>query len=149
MEKSDKFDERRAICQSFPFQSFPVNTFPMKATINLSKFCSSKFLTCSIHQISSDFSTVKVLCYTVFRYHNSDPNFTVGSDIIKSCTIVYHIEGNLGRGICQSFFSQNILILNNMFLYNSPSLQPTKVSLNTVSKYATISLAIKCTSSKV
>ena len=37
----------------------------MKATINSSKFCSSKFLTCSIHQISSDFSTVKVLRYTV------------------------------------------------------------------------------------
>ena len=37
----------------------------MKATVNSSKFCSSKFLTCSIRQISSDFSTVKVLRYTV------------------------------------------------------------------------------------
>ena len=59
------FDEQRAIHQSFPFQSFPVNSFPMKATINSSKFCSSKCLTWSIRQISSDFSTVKVLCYTV------------------------------------------------------------------------------------
>ena len=49
----------------FPSNLFPVNTFSMKAIINLSKFCSSKFLTCSIHQISSDFSTIKVLHYTV------------------------------------------------------------------------------------
>ena len=47
----------------FSFNLFPVNTFPMKATINSSKFCSSKFLTCSIRQISSDFSTIKVLRY--------------------------------------------------------------------------------------
>ena len=38
----------------------PVNT--MKATINLSKFCSSNFL---INHISSDFSTFKVLRYIV------------------------------------------------------------------------------------
>ena len=37
----------------------------MKAIINSSKVCSSKFLTCSIRQILSDFSTVKVLRYTV------------------------------------------------------------------------------------
>ena len=71
MEKSDEPDERQTIRQSFPFQSFPVNTFPMKATINSSKFCSSMFLTFSIHQISSDFSTVKVLHYMVHMYiHN-------------------------------------------------------------------------------
>ena len=38
--------------------------------INSSKFCSSNFLTCFIHQISSDFSTVKDLRYTVFAYRN-------------------------------------------------------------------------------
>ena len=64
----DEFDEWRAICQSFPFQCFPVNTFPMKATINLSKFYSSNVLTCLICQNSSDFSTVKVLRYTVCVY---------------------------------------------------------------------------------
>ena len=37
----------------------------MKATINSSKFCLSKFLTSSIRQILSDFSTIKVLRYTV------------------------------------------------------------------------------------
>ena len=46
----EKFDEWRAICQSFPFQSFPVNAFPMKAKINSSKLYSSKFLTCLIRQ---------------------------------------------------------------------------------------------------
>ena len=68
VENLDSFDERRAIRQSFSFQSFkfPVNTFPMKATINLSKFCSSKLLTCSIHQILSDFS-IKVLRYTAIE----------------------------------------------------------------------------------
>ena len=40
----------------------------MKATINSSKFCSSKFLTCSIRQILSDFSTVKVLRYMLFGW---------------------------------------------------------------------------------
>ena len=65
VENLKNFDEQRVICQSFPFQSFPVNSFPMKATINLSKFCVSKFLTCSIRQILSGFSTVKVLRYTV------------------------------------------------------------------------------------
>ena len=53
MEKSDKFDKWQAIRQSFPFQSFPCNTFPMKATINLSKFCLSNFLTCLIYQIQT------------------------------------------------------------------------------------------------
>ena len=48
----------------FSLSIFPVNTFPMKATIN-----SSKFLTCSIRQISSDFSTVKVLRHTVYRHN--------------------------------------------------------------------------------
>ena len=43
----------------FPFNLFSVNTFLMKAIINLSKFCLSMF------QISSDFSAVKVLHYTV------------------------------------------------------------------------------------
>ena len=57
--------EWQVIRQNFPSNLFPVNTFPMKATINSSKFCSSNFLTCLIHQISSDFSTVKVLHYTV------------------------------------------------------------------------------------
>ena len=52
----------------FSLSIFPVNTFPMKATISLSKFCLSKFLTCSIRQILSDFSTIKVLCYMVFKY---------------------------------------------------------------------------------
>ena len=65
VQNFDSFDERQVIRQSFPFQSFPVNTFPMKATISLSKFFLSKLLTCSIHQISSDLSTIKVLCYTV------------------------------------------------------------------------------------
>ena len=40
----------------------------MKATINSSKFYSSKFQECSIRQILSDFSTVKVLHYTVYTY---------------------------------------------------------------------------------
>ena len=53
MEKSDEFDEWRAIRQSLPFHSFPVNTFPMKATINSSKFYSLKFLTCLIRQTFS------------------------------------------------------------------------------------------------
>ena len=43
----------------FPSNLFPVNTFPMKATINLSKFCLSNFLICSIHQISSAFPPSK------------------------------------------------------------------------------------------
>ena len=67
VEKSDEFDKWQAIRQNFTFQSFPVNTVPMKATINSSKFCSSKFLTCLICQISSQFSTVKVLRYTVLH----------------------------------------------------------------------------------
>ena len=62
------FDEWQAIRQSFPFQSFPCNTSPMKATINLSKFCSSNFLARLIRQILSDFSTVKVLRYMVQHY---------------------------------------------------------------------------------
>ena len=37
----------------------------MKTLLNSSKFCSSNFLICLIRQISSDFSTVKVLRYTV------------------------------------------------------------------------------------
>ena len=49
----------------FPSNLFPVNAFPMKPTINSSKFYSSNFLTCLIRQILSDFSTVKVLRYTV------------------------------------------------------------------------------------
>ena len=68
VEKSDEFDEWRAIRQIFHSSPFPVNTFPMKATTNSSKFCSSNFLTCLIRQVSSDFSTVKVLCYTVAKY---------------------------------------------------------------------------------
>ena len=68
MEKSDEFDEWQAIRQSFPFQSFVCNTSPMKATINSLKFCSPNFLTCLIRQISSDFSTIKVLRYTVHTY---------------------------------------------------------------------------------
>ena len=39
----------------FPL-TFPLSVFPMKATINSSKFYSSKFQECSIHQISSHFS---------------------------------------------------------------------------------------------
>ena len=34
VEKSDKFDEWRAIRHSFPFQSFPCNISPMKASYN-------------------------------------------------------------------------------------------------------------------
>ena len=37
----------------------------MKATICLLKFCLSKFVTCSIRQVLSDFSTIKVLRYMV------------------------------------------------------------------------------------
>ena len=37
----------------------------IKTLLNSSKFCSSNFLICLIHQISSDFSTVKVLHYMV------------------------------------------------------------------------------------
>ena len=37
----------------------------MKTLLNSSKFCLSNFLICLICQISSDFSTVKVLRYTV------------------------------------------------------------------------------------
>lgn len=65
VKKSDEFDEWPAICQNFPFQPFPCNAFPVKPTINSSKYCSSNFLTCLIRQISSHFSTIKVLRYTV------------------------------------------------------------------------------------
>ena len=57
--KSDKFDEWRAIRQSFPFQSFPVNTFPMKNTIKVLLVKVSDMLD------SSDFFTIKILRHTV------------------------------------------------------------------------------------
>ena len=85
------FDERQAIHQSFPFQSFSVNTFPMKATINSSKFCSSKFLTCSIRQISSDFSTVKVLRYTVYHTLCQIHKFPISYHDINFCHNIRYI----------------------------------------------------------
>ena len=77
VEKSDEFDEWRAIHQSFPFQSFPCNTSPMKATINLSKFCSSNFLTCldlsKFRQTfpPSKFCTIRYIKSTVLAYNSS------------------------------------------------------------------------------
>ena len=60
----------------------------MKATINSSK----KFLTCSIRQISSDFSTVKVLRYTINNIAiktmggGAVDNVGVTSDLLASST---------------------------------------------------------------
>ena len=74
-ENCDEFDEWPAIRQSFPFQPFPCYCFSYEAynqfvkvlLVKLSDMLdSSNFLTCLIHQISSDFSTVKVLRYTVY-----------------------------------------------------------------------------------
>ena len=50
----------------FSTLTFSLCVFPMKATINLSKFYSSKFRECSICQILLHFSTVKVLRYTIY-----------------------------------------------------------------------------------
>ena len=79
-----KFDEWRAIHQSFPFQFFPCNTFPMKATIN----SLPNFLTCLICQISLDFSTVKVLCYTVLIVIAP---YAYGTKTHTLCIWLYHI----------------------------------------------------------
>ena len=72
MEKSDEFDESLAIRQSFPYQYFTLSLIAIDRVVicvgeynDSSKFYSSNFLTCLIRQISSDFSTVKVLRYTV------------------------------------------------------------------------------------
>ena len=72
-------------------------------TNNLSKFCSSNFLTCLIHQISSDFATVKILRYTVTlkmpnvvgENHSRITNYTVFVAVSShftthsSCTNIY------------------------------------------------------------
>ena len=79
-------------------------------TNNLSKFCSSNFLTCLIHQISSDFATVKILRYTVTlkmpnvvgENHSRITNYTVFVAVSShftthsSCTNIY--VGILGTG---------------------------------------------------
>ena len=67
----------------------------MKATITSSKFCSSKFLTCSNCQISSDFSTVIVLRYTV-----TDVKFkisTPGPDLPRTHLILSHLAVEVQR----------------------------------------------------
>ena len=66
----------------------------MKAKINLSSFCSLKFLTCSIRQISSDFSTVKVLHYTVT---NSTVNKPMASDYMTVGAYSRNINKRLAR----------------------------------------------------
>ena len=71
VEKSDKFDEWQAICQSFPFQSFSCNTSPMKATIKVlliklsDMLDSSKFVRHFHHQ-----SFVRSCCLIIQVSHN-------------------------------------------------------------------------------
>ena len=48
-----------------PPLTFPLSVFPMKVIINSSMFYLSKFRECSIRQISSHLSIVKVLRYAV------------------------------------------------------------------------------------
>ena len=61
LEKSRTyFDDWQLIRQNFSHKPSPLSVFLMKATINPSKFCE-----CSIHQISPDFYTIKVLRYRV------------------------------------------------------------------------------------
>ena len=43
VENFDKFDKWLVICQSFPTKLFYLNVSPMKPTINLLKFCLSKY----------------------------------------------------------------------------------------------------------
>ena len=71
----------------------------MKATINSSKFCSSKFLTCLIRQILSDFSTVKicVIQYCIFyadiTLHPQSKTIATGQTIVLNCTVTVYGTG--------------------------------------------------------
>ena len=87
------FDKRRVIRQSFLSNLFLLIAFPWR--LQSIRLCSSKFLTCSIHQISSDFSTVKILRYTVLAGCHHNPNSSLSTSHIrkvKSCYLKPYME---------------------------------------------------------
>ena len=87
----------------------------MKTTINSSKFCSSKFLTCSIRQISSDFSTIKVLHYMVLIIINLA---TAGQQTSINSKLLH-------AGLCNNF--TKILLFHENFI---PKIHFHKISGN-------------------